>query len=82
MKSSTTSVRIPEDLRVRLESAAHRLNKGRNRIINEALEEYLDRRDRTRLQAEARRQSLLASRTRWKDAKLWERAIAEVWNDG
>jgi hypothetical protein len=32
------------------------------------------------LRAEARRQSIAASKKKWKDAKLWEEAVAEVWD--
>ena len=57
------------------------MNKGKNWIINQALREYLDRHNHEGLRAEARRQSILASRKKWKDEELWEEAIAEVWND-
>jgi hypothetical protein len=40
---------------------ARHLNKGKNWIINQALDEYLRKLDREALIAEARRQSLLAS---------------------
>jgi predicted transcriptional regulator len=78
--SSTTSVRIPDDLKDRLESTARRMNKGKNWIIKEALAEYLQRHNMDLLRAEARRQSIAASKKKWKDAKLWEEAVAEVWD--
>lgn len=78
--SSTTSIRIPDDLKVRLESTARRMNKGKNWIIKEALAEYLQRHNLDLLRAEARRQSIAASKRKWKDAKLWEDAAAEVWD--
>ncbi len=81
MASSTSSFRIPDELRFRLEGAAHRLNKGKNWIINRALEEYLERHSRAKLREEARRQSLLASRKRGKGETFWEKAAAEAWND-
>ena len=81
MPSSTSSFRIPDELRFRLEGTARRLNKGKNWVINRALDEYLERHSRAALRAEARRQSLLASRKRWKDEALWEKATAEAWND-
>ncbi|MBZ5674905.1 MAG: ribbon-helix-helix domain-containing protein [Acidobacteriia bacterium] len=80
MASSTTSIRIPDDLKDRLESAARRMNKGKNWIIKEALAEYLQRHNMDLLRAEARRQSIAASKKKWKDAKLWEEAVAEVWD--
>ena len=61
MRSTTSSYRIPEDLRVRLEHTARQLKKGKNWVINRAIEEYLDRIHPDCLAAEARRQSLLAS---------------------
>ena len=81
MPSSTSSFRISDELRFRLEGTARRLNKGKNWVINRALDEYLERHSRTALRAEARRQSLLASRKRWRDEALWEKAAAQVWND-
>jgi predicted DNA-binding protein len=81
MASSTSSFRISEELRLRLEDAVRRAGKRKNWIINRALEEYLDRQSRSELQKEARRQSLLASRKGWTDEALWEKAAIEVWND-
>ena len=81
VRSSTSSFRISHDLRSRLDEAARRMNQRKNWIINRALEEYLNRHGGARLREEARRQSLLASRKRWKDEALWEKAAAEVWDD-
>ena len=81
MPSSTSSFRISDELKIRLEEAARRTNQGKNRIITRALEEYLDRHGRRGLWQEARRQSLLASRKTGKAEAGWERAAAEVWND-
>jgi predicted transcriptional regulator len=72
--STTTSIRIPEDLRHRLERTARHLNKGKNWIINQALDEYLRKLDREALIAEARRQSLIASRDAENGDDFWERA--------
>jgi predicted transcriptional regulator len=79
--SSTSSFRLPNDLKEQLETTAQRMNKGKNWVINQALKEYLSRHDRKWLRAEARRQSLLASKKRWQDQGLWEKALAEIWND-
>jgi predicted DNA-binding protein len=81
MSSSTSSFRIPDDLKLKLERAASRLNKRKNWIINRALQEYLDRHEKEGLPAEARRQSLLASRRRIPAGARWQKAAAEVWND-
>ncbi|HEY7338916.1 MAG TPA: ribbon-helix-helix protein, CopG family [Bryobacteraceae bacterium] len=81
MASSTSSFRITDELKAQLEATAHRMNKGKNRIINEALKEYLDRHNPEWLRAEARRQSLLASKHKWKDEEFWEKLGAETWDE-
>ncbi len=81
MASSTSSFRISDELGARLADAAARMDKGKNWIINRALEEYLDRYDRMELRQEARRQSLLAGRKRGKDELKWEKAATEVWRE-
>jgi predicted transcriptional regulator len=79
--SSTSSFRIPDELKARLDQAAEQMEKGKNWIINRALEEYLERHSQEALQAEARRQSLAASRHKWKDGEFWERMAVETWNE-
>jgi predicted transcriptional regulator len=81
MASSTSSFRIPDELKLRLEAMARRMNKGKNWILNRALEEYLERHGRKSLAAEAQRQSLLAGQHPWKDQQAWEDAVAETWNE-
>lgn len=71
MRSTTSSYRIQEDLRVRLELTARQLKKGKNWVINRAIQEYLDRIHRESLAAEARRQSLLASGVVTADEEFW-----------
>ena len=71
MPSSTSSFRISDELRLRLEEASRDLRKGKNWIINRALEEYRDRTSRADLAAEARRQSQLVSRRRSPDDAFW-----------
>ncbi len=73
MRSTTSSYRIQEDLRVRLEQTARQLKKGKNWVINRAIEEYLHRVHRESLAAEARRQSRLASGVVTKDEEFWHR---------
>ena len=79
MGFSNSSFRISDELQARLEETARRMNKGKNWILNRALEEDLARHSQAHLREEARRQSLLASCRDWKDAKLWEQAAAETW---
>ena len=80
MASSTSSFRVPDELRRRLERAARRMSKKKNWIINRALEEYLERHSQVDLRQEARRQSLLASQKQRQDEGPWQKAAVEVWN--
>ena len=82
MKSSTSSFRIPQDLRIRLEKTSRLLKKAKNWIINRALEEYLERTRREALAAEARRQSLLASAITTEEEEFWqEQADSRGWRE-
>ncbi|MGH8719645.1 MAG: CopG family ribbon-helix-helix protein [Burkholderiales bacterium] len=58
----TTSVRLKPDLGGRLQRAAEVTGKSANRIINEALEEYLPRFDSAALRREIERQCRRANR--------------------
>ena len=50
-----TSVRMPEDLMVRLEAASEKLRRSKGWVINEALNEYLNKEEaRARLLEETR----------------------------
>lgn len=79
--SSTSSFRLPDELKVRLEQAAEQSKKGKNWIIRRALEEYLQRHSEEAFRAEARRQSIAASAHKWKDEEFWEKIAAETWNE-
>ena len=79
--SSTSSFRIPDELKVRLDQAAERMKKRKNWIITRALEEYLARHSQEAFRAEARRQSLAASAHQWKDEEFWEKMAAEAWSE-
>ena len=69
----TTSIRLPQNLRKRLEKRAKVLGRGKNWIISQALEEYLKVEEQEELERAARRQSLLASRSGSpEDASDWE----------
>ena len=74
MASSTTSIRVPDDLKERLEEAAEFMGKPKNWIIGRAIEEYLNRHSRQAIEAEARRQSILVSSV--SDAEI------DAWLDG
>ncbi len=74
--SVTSSFRISETLRLRLEATARHLGKRKNWVINRALEEYLAKAHHRSLSKEARRQSLLASRVTSADERFWGRQAA------
>ena len=73
-RSVTTSVRLTADLRLQLDHAAHRLHRGRNWIVSQALLEYLAKLGESKLVAEAQRQSLIASKADKanEESSLWE----------
>ena len=73
VKSTTSSFRIPEELRLRLDLTARHLKRGKNWIINHALEEYLGKTGWDALAAEARRQSLLVRDSITEDEKFWQK---------
>ena len=60
-RSITTSVRLSPELRRALELKAKHEKRGKNWIISQALENYLQQDRLTNLEAEARRQSLIAA---------------------
>jgi predicted transcriptional regulator len=69
----TTSIRLPPDLRERLEQAAHTLHRGKNWLIIKALEEFLGKLGQNALLEEAQRQSLLASQNEHEENEDWHR---------
>jgi predicted DNA-binding protein len=77
MPSSTSSIRIPNELRERLERTAKHLKKGKNSIIVEALDEYLKKTDPVAFAEEARRQSSIAAAAAGEDDRFWE-SIADT----
>lgn len=87
MPTTTSSFRIDPELKTRLDLVAKKIHKKKNWIVNQALNEYLSKHGQDALREEAIRQSKAAAildrrpRAR-KEAELWERAAAEVWNAG
>jgi predicted transcriptional regulator len=74
-QSVTTSIRLEPRLRRALERKAREENRGKNWIISRALEAYLAKEGQLDLEAEARRQSLMASGQDagdWVEAADWE----------
>ena len=80
VKSVTSSFRISNELNARLEEAVRRFKRGKNSLITEALEDYLDKVSRQRFLEEARRQSLLVSGASTEDEDFWlEQADTRGW---
>lgn len=69
--SDTTTVRLPPDLKSRLESVARQQSRCKSWIIQRALDEYLTRAMNNEISAEARRQCLAANKADKKDQN-WE----------
>ena len=67
----TTSIRLSPQLRLRLEKTAHALHRGKNWIIIQALEAYLEKLQFNLLVAEARRQSILAAASAGNQENQW-----------
>ena len=64
----------------RLGKAARQLKREKHSIIKEALEEYLEKLNRSKFLEEARRQSILASTSPSEDEEVWlEHADATGW---
>ena len=74
-QSITTSIRLPQNIRVRLEKASHSLHRGKNWIITRALEAYLAKLHQNTLMHEARRQSIRAGRADKRESKHWENNV-------
>jgi predicted transcriptional regulator len=63
-------------VRQQLDYLAHSLHRGKNWIVNQALQEFINRKHHTLLAQEARRQSLLASQSKTnEDEEGWEQNI-------
>ena len=73
-KSVTTSVRLPRELRRKVERKAAADACGRNKVIIKALETYLVEDEQAAYESEARHQSQLAARLDVSDA-AWDRMI-------
>lgn len=69
--SDTTTVRLPPELKKKLELAARRQARGKSWIIQRALDEYLTRNQPDSQQTEAQRQCKAANSADRKD-RGWE----------
>lgn len=70
--SDTTTVRLPRDLKARLDQASRELARRKSWIIAHALDQYLRGVQPADLMREARRQCRLANRADRRD-RDWER---------
>jgi predicted DNA-binding protein len=73
-KSVTTSVRLPQQLRQRVEDKAAAAGCGRNRVIIEALEFYLKEDEQAAYETEAGHQSRLAAKLDSPDS-AWDQMV-------
>lgn len=73
-KSVTTSVRLPRDLKRKVESKALSSGCGRNRVIIKALELYLKEDEQAAYETEARHQSQLAAKLDAPDSN-WDQMV-------
>jgi hypothetical protein len=73
-KSVTTSVRLPRELRRKIEREAASAKCGRNRVITKALEFYLRECEQATYETEARHQSQLAAKLDPPDA-AWDQMV-------
>ncbi len=71
-RSETTSIRLPPRLRQQLEQASHVLHRGKNWIIVQALQLYINQTLNTQLIEEARQQSLRANKADKPEDASWE----------
>lgn len=77
--SLSTSIRLSNDELIRLERAALCSGKNRNKLIREAIKEYLDRHEYDLIAAEIRRQSLLcAQNDRPEDVEFFD---PDIWDE-
>ena len=68
------------ELSNRLEQLARRLKRGKNSIITQALEEYLEKLNHAKFLEDARKQSILASVSPNQDEEAWlEHADTTGW---
>ncbi|MEI6790322.1 MAG: hypothetical protein WCK42_03975 [Myxococcaceae bacterium] len=77
--STTTSIRLPENLKLELETVSEQLHRGKNWIIAEALRIYLKSLRNPSLEIEARRQSLLVSQQEKSDTFWEDNADTQGW---
>jgi predicted DNA-binding protein len=77
-KGITTSIRLTLEVRQQLEYLSHSLHRGKNWIVNQALQEFIIKKNHTLLAQEAQRQSLIASQITPEDEELWEQNTDEI----
>ena len=73
MGTTTSSFRVTEELKLRLEATSQRLRRPKNWVVRQALEEFCAKHSREAYLKEARWQSRRAAETDRPD-DFWERA--------
>jgi predicted DNA-binding protein len=76
---ATTSIRLPENLKLELDTVSGQLHRGKNWIITEALRIYLKSLRNPSWEIEAKRQSLLVSQEERLDIFLEDNADSQGW---
>lgn len=79
--STTTSIRLPDELLARLVRAEKMLCHGKNWILKQALESFLEKLEKEDLKSEANRQALLANKTKFDDEAWFKAGDHEDWNE-
>ncbi len=75
-KGITTSIRLTPELRQQLDYLSHSLHRGKNWIVIQALQEFINRHNYTILAEEAKRQSIIASQYKTNtDEEIWEENV-------
>ena len=77
LMSQTLNIRVSERLLDRLGEFERQTNRRGNSVIVRAIEDYLDLNEIESLRAEARRQSLLASKQTQPEDEAWPELAAD-----
>ncbi len=80
--STTTSVRLDNEVKQKLDELSRQIHRPKNWIINKALTEYIDRNNVARMVEKARQQCLLANQRDDSVAESdWGQLAAEAWDE-
>ncbi len=80
--STTTSVRLDDEVKQKLDELSQQIHRPKNWIINQALSEFIDRNSVARMLEKARQQCLLANQQDDSaEASDWDQLAAEAWDE-